>query len=363
MSKDTRILVLAGAGLVQEAGLPTSVQLAVKLKEALLEAVENRGQKVAEQGNAQACLAALRFLIGGIRFQRGTLNRDPDEEINIEQVAIAAIELQERLGNPLAPYMSGWHDRLSDLERQNPETLRLFVDFIYSQLDKWLATPGASEVAYLARLADLCESDVALDIFSLNYDLCIEKSLTDSGRAFLNGFSEEAGWNPDELLSRSAPIRLFKLHGSLDWIEDELYGLCSIEYPVHSHREDLKTEGSRPLLIVGTAHKLSPREPFLTLAYHFARGTLDAPVLVIIGYSFGDEHVNEMIRQAMKKNRSLRVVVVSPNARLLIDRQEFLARQPRVRAIVCGAKAALNDNEVARHIRELLREAASEEPF
>ena len=83
MSKDTRILVLAGAGLVQEAGLPTSVQLAVKLKEALLEAAENRGQGVAEQGNAQACLAALRFLIGGIRFQRGILNRDPDEEIGV----------------------------------------------------------------------------------------------------------------------------------------------------------------------------------------------------------------------------------------------------------------------------------------
>lgn len=115
--------------------------------------------------------------------------------------------------------MSGWHDRLSDLERQNPETLRLFVDFIYSQLDKWLATPSASDVAYLARLGDLCESGVAVDIFSLNYDLCIEKSLTDSGRLFLNGFSAERGWSPEELLSRSVPIRLFKLHGSLDWID------------------------------------------------------------------------------------------------------------------------------------------------
>lgn len=210
----------------------------------------------------------------------------------------------------------------------------------------------------LARLADLCESGVALDIFSLNYDLCIEKSLTDSGRAFLNGFSADAGWNPDELLSSSAPIRLFKLHGSLDWIEDELYGLCSIEYPVHSHRKDLKTEGSRPLLIFGTVHKLSPREPFLTLAYHFARGTLDAPVLVIIGYSFGDRHVNEIIRQAMKKNRRLRVVVVSPKAKLLINQQDFLARQPRVTPIVAGAKIALNDSEVARRVRELLGEAA-----
>jgi hypothetical protein len=361
--KDTRILVLAGAGLVQEAGLPTSVELAHKLKEDLLEACATQGQESLKANEAVACLAALRFLVGGIRFQRGILNRDPDEEINIEQVAVAAIELQQRLRNPLAPYMSGWHDRLIDLERQNPETLRLVVDFIYSQLDKWLATPRASEVAYLARLGDLHESGVRLDIFSLNYDLCIEKALTDSNRSFLNGFTSDAGWSPDELVSASVPIRLFKLHGSLDWIEDELYGLCSIEFPVHSRREDLKTEGSRPLLIFGTAHKLSPREPFLTLAYHFARGTLDASVLAIIGYSFGDEHVNEIIRQAMKKNRRLRVIVVSPDAELVIARQEFLARQPRVTSIAAKAKVALNDSEVARRVRDLLKEAASEEPF
>ena len=91
MNKDTRILVLAGAGLVREAGLPTSVELAAKLREALLEAGKSSDQTTSVQANAQACLAALRFLVGGIRFQRGILDRDPDDEINIEQVAIAAI--------------------------------------------------------------------------------------------------------------------------------------------------------------------------------------------------------------------------------------------------------------------------------
>jgi hypothetical protein len=90
---------------------------------------------------------------------------------------------------------------------------------------------------------------------------------------------------------------------------------------------------------------------------------LDASVLAIIGYSFGDEHVNEIIRQAMKKNRRLRVIVVSPDAELVIARQEFLARQPRVTSIAAKAKVALNDSEVARRVRDLLKEAASEEPF
>lgn len=115
------------------------------------------------------CLAALRFLIGGIRFQRGILNRDPDEEINIEDVAVAAIELRERRRNPLAPYMSGWHERLGGLEKPNPDTLRLLVDFIYSQLGKGPATPRTSEIAYLARLGDLCELGVALSSASSDF--------------------------------------------------------------------------------------------------------------------------------------------------------------------------------------------------
>ena len=361
MSGGVRIAVLAGAGLVNDAGLPTSVELAVKLKRALCEAAEDRASETSEQEKARLCLAAFRFLIGGIRFQRGVLDRDPDEDINVEQVAVAAIELQDRLGNPLAPYMSGWHQRLSELERGSPNILGLLIEFIYSQLDRWLATPAESDIAYLARIADLCQNDVAVDIFSLNYDLCIEKSLTDSGRSFVNGFTE-AGWEPGQLAS-TVPIRLFKLHGSLDWIEDELYGLCSTEYPVHSHREDLKTEGVRPLLIFGTAHKLSPREPFLSLAYHFAQAAAVTPVLAIIGYSFGDDHVNEIIRQAMKKNRRLRIIVASPKANVLVECQDFLAQQPRVKAVALGAKKALNDNELGRHIRESLKEGASEEPF
>jgi len=37
-------------------------------------------------------------------------------------------------------------------------------------------------------------------------------------------------------------------------------------------------------------------------------------VLTIIGYSFGDEYVNQIIEQGMRKNPKLRVVVVSPEA-------------------------------------------------
>ena len=116
MKEENRIAVLAGAGLGYDAGLPISEQLVSKLKERLLELVNSsEGSKAALVLKTQAScwLELFRFLDGGIRFQEGVLNRDPDAPINIEQIAIAAEGLQDRAKNPLAAYASGWHQRLA----------------------------------------------------------------------------------------------------------------------------------------------------------------------------------------------------------------------------------------------------------
>ena len=217
-------------------------------------------------------------------------------------------------------------------------------------------------MSYLTRLGDISDVAYGVDIFSLNYDLYIEKALTDFGETFINGFTVEDGWQP-ALYESDAKIRLFKLHGSLDWADDRIYGVCSLEYPVHNRKEDIVNDNLRPLLIFGTAHKLSPKEPFLSLAYFFSQSILKAPILVVIGYSFGDEYVNRIIEQGLMKNPKLRVIVVSPDAGELISGQPFLDGQPRVRLLSYRAKHALNENLVRAEIAQLLREAAHEAPF
>jgi hypothetical protein len=119
----------------------------------------------------------------------------------------------------------------------------------------------------------------------------------------------------------------------------------------------------RPLLIFGTAHKLSAREPFLTLAYHFSQRVLRTRVLAVVGYSFGDEHINQIIDQGLKKNAQLRIVVVSPQADQVVKSQRFLDRNPRVSTIVAGTKAALNERFLTDRFRDILRDVSTEEPF
>lgn len=357
-----RIAVLGGAGLATDAGLPLSTGLADRLKIELSALASAPDNEPSVRDKALSLLATLRFLEGAVRFQEGVLNRDPGRRINIEQVAVSAIQLRDRLTNPLAAYISGWHQRILELEGVNKNVLNDFVEFIFSQLEKWLTVSDKNALAYLARLADLHSQDVRLDLFSLNYDLCIEQAITAFGKqAFRNGFTED-GWRPEQFDAEADDIRLFKLHGSLDWIEDELYGLCSLDSPRHRNAEDISGD-HRPLLIFGTSNKLSARQPFLTLAYHFSEQIRMTEVLVVIGYSFGDDYINEIIRQGMDTNGKLRIVVVEPSASALIASQPILNGNPRVTVIDATAKNALNEGRVLESVQRLLKESSEENPF
>ena len=362
MSADqSRITFLVGAGLVHDAKLPLSVELVTKLKESLKKAAAAADVSKEERELADMQLAALHFINGGIRFQEGVLNRDPDNAVNIEQIAVAAIELQARLQNPLAAYTSGWHGRIVELEEQRSDVLAKFIDFIYGHLQTWLTFKELNDIAYLTRFCDFCIDGRGIDIFSLNYDLCIETALTDiADRPFVNGFTLD-GWRPANF-DDSQAVRLYKMHGSLDWVDDEeSYGLCSLQYPRHKDAEDI--EGLRPILIFGVSHKLSAREPFLTLAYQFSQCVLHTTVLIVIGYSFGDAYINEIVKQGLRYNPRLKIVVVSPSAENLVHKDDLLNKNPRIIPVPIGAKEALENGSLLRQVRGLVRESEQEEPF
>lgn len=364
MSDEDRLALLVGAGLNVDAGLPTSVGLARKLRTALSELVsgKNKGAAASEREDAEAFLALYNFLDGGVRFHEGIHNRNPDQPVNIEQVAVAAIELQARANSPVAVYSAGWNRRLEQLEAAKPALLSSFVDFTYSRLEEWLTAPEAKNASYLRGLRELVFDDRGLDIFTLNYDSCIETALQTASLKFCNGFNQAGVWSP-ETLSAECSVRLCKLHGSLDWVDDEIYGVCSTKYPRHENSDTMVGDSTRPLLIFGTAHKLSPREPFLSLAYHFSQRVLRTKVLSIVGYSFGDEHVNQIIEQGLKKNPALRLVVGAPNVEETVRSIRFLDRNPRVIPVRGGAKELLNDRTLVDAVKQVLKEVSAGGPF
>jgi hypothetical protein len=355
MPRRSTIAYLVGAGLCVDADLPHSVRLAEKLKEYL-----EQEAATARNTDAQAQRALLYFLIGGIRYQWARVGLDPDQPINIEQIATAALRLENRIRDPLAPYVASWSEKITEFEATTDTIFARFCDLIFARLKEWLKTPPKEKIEYISRIGDLHDEQARVSIFSLNYDLVVETAFANAGRELVNGF-KDGRWN-SQLLKDGAKARLYKLHGSLDWVDDEMHGICSLVFDRHPNAEDFEIN-KLPLLIFGTDAKLSGRDPFLTLVHGFSEQLRVADVLVCIGYSFTDTYVNEIIEQRMRENLSMRLVLVCPNAEKLKASRIFLENNPRVIAISSTALAALNDGTVRNQVMELIGETKQEMPF
>jgi hypothetical protein len=346
---------LAGGGLSVDAGLPDSVDLVIKFKAYLQELA--RDSKNLETRNQ---LDLLYFLLGGIRFQRARHGIDPDQPVNIEQVATAALRLKHRSEDPLAPYVASWNEKITEFEAAEEGALDRFSEVIFARLKDWLDTPSSEKIDYVNRLGDLQQSDTRLAIFTLNYDLLVESAFAKADRKLVNGF-ENGQWDP-RLFDGVEAMRLYKLHGSLDWVDDEMHGICSLRYDRHPRAEDFEANAT-PLLIFGTDSKLTGKDPFLTLVHAFAEQLRTTNVLVVVGYSFSDTYVNEIIAQRMRDNLPLRLVIVSPHASDLRQSKPFLENSPRVATIDSNARPALDKGIVRDEVARLMAETLEEAPF
>ena len=152
----------------------------------------------------------------------------------------------------------------------------------------------------LAAWAARASYAMPLELFTVNYDLLLEAALEQAQATYFDGFvgNIEARFQTD--LVEAMPgadgetmpsflVRLWKLHGSLNWRwkdDGELVrigmpapeGLAAAIYP-----SDAKYEESR-------------RVPFVVLQDRLRRSLNEPETLMLIsGYSFGDEHLNEML--------------------------------------------------------------------
>ena len=109
--------------------------------------------------------------------------------------------------------------------------------------------------------------------------------------------------------STSKWIRLWKIHGSLNWMKKPATS-GSMERIVRAGKID---KPNNELMIYPSREKyrLSRKEPYIAyfdrLKNYLVRSEL---VFIIAGYSFGDEHINDVIFNALRNNNRLYVVVL-----------------------------------------------------
>lgn len=156
------------------------------------------------------------------------------------------------------------------------------------------------------------------NIFTTNYDLYSEKAMDELGITYTNGFSGfvERYFNPSifnyalaEQMDISSfkwsvidsYIYLFKIHGSVNWIEvDDGNKLFKIKELQNSSFDFLKKEKNLMIYPSPIKQNASLGTPYSDLFREFQKRIAQKQsVLVTMGFSFNDEHINNLIYQAL----------------------------------------------------------------
>jgi hypothetical protein len=179
------------------------------------------------------------------------------------------------------------------------------------------------------------------NIFTTNYDLYSEKAMDELGITYTNGFSGfvERYFNPSifnyalaEQMDISSfkwsvidsYIYLFKIHGSVNWIEvDEGNKLFKIKELQNSSYEFLKKQKNLMIYPSPIKQNASLGTPYSDLFREFQKRIAQKQsVLVTMGYSFADEHINNLIFQALTIP-TFRLVIFSEMGWYLNDHYEL----------------------------------------
>ncbi|HDY87877.1 MAG TPA: hypothetical protein ENH82_07160 [bacterium] len=216
------------------------------------------------------------------------------------------------------------------------ETVSKLIDFIQNKMFSKINVDLSSEKSVetlnlykgLYQKTALRNKDLSrINVFTTNNDLFNEKALDNLNINYNNGFGGglDRFFNParfsytfskkiDPNLEKFEPLEnmvyLYKLHGSISWIEAEGNSLFNIqEVPVVGEAEK---PNEQHVLIYPTPLKQNQSlgSPYADLIREF-KAKLEQPnsVIFIIGYSFSDEHINNIIYQSMASNSSISVVI------------------------------------------------------
>jgi len=150
------------------------------------------------------------------------------------------------------------------------------------------------------------ERSHAVELFTPNYDLLIEQALEASKIPYFDGFvgSKQAFFDLTSMEADKLPprwARVWKVHGSVNWWRQRI-GKAATEFEV-VRTDKPRAEGRQMIYPSHLKYDESRRLPYLAMLdrlREFLAG--GQAVLVTCGYSFADQHLNEVILHGLRSN-------------------------------------------------------------
>ena len=304
-ARSRHVCIFLGAGAGKAAGLPDLTEL----RDGVVAALEG--------GDASAAAELLK-------------DRDLESGLTRLRRIVSLVEEGEEFAG-----LDG--TRASNLERAITSAIIRVMDGTETKLDHHLQFAAwAASTSY----------HLPLEVFTVNYDLLMESAFEQIGVGYFDGFvgTLEGKFRPDlvdavdpsvqDALPRSF-VRLWKLHGSINWAV-------------------ISNDGSRRIVRLGSPapaglaaaiypseekYDASRRLPYVALMDRLRRALEQPETLAIIcGYSFRDQHLNQVIFDAaLRHPRSETVALCYRAIPAELDARSKLARN----ITVLGAEEAI----------------------
>jgi len=205
--------------------------------------------------------------------------------------------------------------------------LSVIKDEIFKLIKKKCTIPQPTDTfphkIFLEKLLQRKQTNPRIKVFTLNYDLLFEYAATEVNAIVIDGFSftfprtfsgryfdydivqrEDSKLKEEDNFIQRV-FHLHKLHGSLDWERDE-----------KDKKVRIKENLDKPLIIYPREAKYedSYEQPFFEMMARFQRNLRinNDTLLICVGYSFNDKHINAAIEEALNQNPGFRLAVINP---------------------------------------------------
>ena len=161
----------------------------------------------------------------------------------------------------------------------------------------------------LAKWINSIDREIPIEVFTTNYDLLIEDSLESLEIPYFDGFVGAIKSFFDLRAVEGSLIpkhwtRLWKIHGSINWYQEEIANQKKVY-----RSSEIKSDASHLMYPSHLKYDQSRKMPYLALIDQLNRFIRQkSSLLIISGYSFNDEHLNDTIINALRANPSAMVL-------------------------------------------------------
>lgn len=250
-------------------------------------------------------------------FLKGELQNIYQEAKKFLSVKVLDVEDLLRLLEPVENFFITKHGKFMSKKIQSDWQLHipnLIKEIREKCFDLYGKSPQITDVEnlFLDFLNILNWDSTPVDFFTTNYDPVTDviSELADKQNiSCYDGFGIRNKWNAGEYKTGNFMLRIYRLHGSMNWVEKDGNVIQTRDYSLRSNN------ATKHLIIYpgfkGTISEMSS-DVLKFCHQEFTRKLNKAKRLVVIGFSFRDKELNSIFMESLKVNPALHFYLINP---------------------------------------------------